>query len=142
MANILSDADAFVADVRSADAVMELLEALDDGDVTAPGAAYAELARLYPPRRGRERERRRRRRAPPDRKDKVQAVGAAIRRAIEKRGTSSDRWELATLTSYASGENPDLGSAPSRRRRASKELEARLRTPHRRPPAASTRRRR
>ena len=45
----LSDADAFVADVRSADAVMELLEALDDGDVTAPGAAYAELARLYPP---------------------------------------------------------------------------------------------
>ena len=108
----LSDADAFVADVRSADAVMELLEALDDGDVTAPGAAYAELARLYPPPARDASEKDAAAAAPPpDRKDKVQTVCAAIRRAIEKRGTSSDRWELATLTSYASGENPDLGSA-------------------------------
>jgi len=115
--NFLSDADAFVADVRSADAVMELLEALDDGDVTAPGAAYAELARLYPPpprdakEEGKDDDDGSNATTKMDRKDKVQTVCAAVRRAIEKIGASGDRWELAALTSYASGENPDLGSA-------------------------------
>jgi len=111
--NFLNAADAFVRDVDSADAVMELLEALDDGDVTAPGGIYEDLVRLYPPRSSdagagaNER---------PNKESKVQAVCAAIRAAIETHvGTggaaSVGRWELAALTSYASGENPDLASA-------------------------------
>ena len=111
--NFLHAADAFVRDVNSADAVMELLEALDDGDVTAPGGVYEDLVRLYPPRSSvtdagaNER---------PNKESKVQAVCAAIRAAIETRvgaggAASVGRWELAALTSYASGENPDLASA-------------------------------
>ena len=105
----LSVADDFVADINSPEAVMELLEALTESDVTAEGGIYEELARLYPPR------------ATDGAGEtatlaggKSQAVCAAIRSAIERLGAAGDRWELAVLTSYASGDNPDLGSALKR----------------------------
>lgn len=99
----VSAAEDFVADVDSPDAVMELLEALTNDDVTAPGGIYEEISRLYPPRAstGDEAE---------VVGDKVQATCAAIRAAVERRG-ASERWELAILTSYASGDDPDLGTA-------------------------------
>ena len=99
----VSAAEDFVADVDSPDAVMELLEALTNDDVTAPGGIYEELARLYPPRAnsGDEAE---------VVGDKVQATCSAIRAAVERRGVS-ERWELAILTSYASGDDPDLSTA-------------------------------
>jgi len=101
--NFIDAAEAFVRDVDSADAVMELLEALGDDDVTASGGIYEELVRLYPPRVAKLD-------ADRDLSAKVDKVSAAIRRAIEAHNTGG-RWELAVLTSYASGDDPDLGAA-------------------------------
>ena len=106
--NFINAAEAFVRDVNSADAIMELLEALDDVDVTAKGGIYEELARLYPPRVT----------TPTDAGDddcsttqsKTDKVCVAIRRAIEAHDAGG-RWELAALTSYAAGDAPDLSAA-------------------------------
>lgn len=109
--NFIDAAEAFVKDVDSAEAIMELLESLDDEDITAPGNIYEELVRLYPPTVGvKTEDTGSGGTAKVENTKKIESTCAAIRSAIEAHGAGG-KWELAVLTSYASGDNPDLGSA-------------------------------
>ena len=112
--NFIDATEAFVKDVDSAEAIMELLESLDDEDITAPGNIYEELVRLYPPtvvaKTTEAEDTAIAAKVFENTKKKIDSTCAAIRSAIEAHGAGG-KWELAVLTSYASGDNPDLGSA-------------------------------
>ena len=108
--NFIDAAEAFVKDVDSAEAIMELLESLEDKDITAPGNIYEELVRLYPPAVVVKTDDTGGAAVAKVKVTKIDSTCAAIRSAIEAHGAGG-KWELAVLTSYASGDNPDLGSA-------------------------------